>query len=493
LLKQKLILSYSSQIFINILQVGVTIIVARIAGASVLGTIAFATSYVSMFMVIFDLGQGVAHIKLISEGKDEAACIGTFARIQIVLAGVFTLVVAAFIFVQKNIFNKPFESNVHETVIYLTLVTITINNIYTIAKTTFNGKTQQAKADIPDLIKNFVYQILRLTVVLIGLKAVAISVSNLAATLLVFPIILYFFRDCKIGKFDKALFRQYVLISAPIIVLNVAEIFSNYIDKVLLQYLTNSEEVGYYVAGLSIGGFILMIGNSLGTLLFPMFSKKIAENDYDSINGIIFKYERFIVLFLLPITVSVSVLSDLIVKLVLGHKYINTIPVLAVATITSLVYAYFMVYGNFITGKGKFKNIAFFYIIKLAALIAFIYLLVSPGMYNLRGYGLSLSMLVSTFILGLCFVIYIYFKDKNVTIFPNRSLMIATVIFFIIFMYFYPSNYDILFKTMYVVILLSVYYAAGYFSGLIKKKDFIELIDVFNINKMKGYINSEIK
>ncbi|MCE1165394.1 MAG: oligosaccharide flippase family protein [Bacteroidetes bacterium] len=492
MLKQKLILSYFSQIFINLLQVVVTIIVARIAGASVLGTIAFATSYVSMFMVIFDLGQGVAHIKLISEGKDEAACIGTFMRIQLVLAGVFALSVLLFINIQKYIVGIPFESNVHETVIYLTLLAITINNIYTIARTTFNAKTEQAKADIPDLTRNLIYQILRLIVVIIGFKAVAISISNLAATIMVLPMILYFFKGYSIGKFNKDLFRQYVIIAVPIIILNVAEIFSSYIDKVLLQYLTNSEEVGYYVAGLSIGGFILMIGNSIGMLLFPTFSKKIAENDYNSINNIVLKYERFIILFLLPVTFSVSESSDIIVKLILGHKYINTIPVLSIATVTSLFYAYFMVYGNIITGKGKFKTISFFYIIKLISLIAIIYVLVSPQLYNLKGYGLAISMMVATIILGCCFVIYLHFYDKKLTIFPNKIQLSVTLIYFLLISYFYPAQ-NLFIKISYVVFSLAVYYIAGYFTRLIKKDDFREFADVFNISKMKGYIFNEIK
>lgn len=485
-------MSYASQIIINLLQVGVTIVVARIAGASVLGTIVFATSYVSMFMVFFDLGQGVAHIKLISGGREESACIGTFARIQIVLTLFFLIAALTVIYFQLHIFKKPFETDAHETVIYLTLAAITLNNLYTIARTTFNARTEQAKADLPDLIKSFIYQILRLTVVLLGYKAVAISISNLAATIIILPIILFFFKDIKVGRFDRKLFKEYSIIAAPVILLNFTEITSNYIDKVLLQYLTNSEEVGYYAAGLSIGGFILLIGNSLGTLLFPTFSKKIKEDDYKSINSIISKYERFIVLFMLPAAVSIAALSDVIVKAALGSKYLNTIPILSAATITSLFYAYFMIYGNFITGKGKFKSVALFYVIKLVSLVFLIYIFVSPSLYNLRGFGLALSMFFSTLVLGICFTAFIFFNDKRVRIFPNGILIIITVLYFVTVMFLTPESNQAV-KIMYVFLAVLIYYTGGYFAGFIEKKDFREFTDIFNIRKMRGYINDEIK
>ena len=49
------------------------------------------------------LGIGTAHIKLLSEGKDEASCIGTCARIKLFLTGFFVLVVLGAFFVQKHI------------------------------------------------------------------------------------------------------------------------------------------------------------------------------------------------------------------------------------------------------------------------------------------------------------------------------------------------------------------------------------------------------
>ena len=70
MLAQKLILSYSSKIVVQFFSIAASIVVARIAGPTVLGTVAFGLAYVSMFSFIADLGIGTAHIKLVSEGEE---------------------------------------------------------------------------------------------------------------------------------------------------------------------------------------------------------------------------------------------------------------------------------------------------------------------------------------------------------------------------------------------------------------------------------------
>ena len=71
MLTQKLVLSYSSKIVVQLVQMATSLIVARLVGPTVLGTLAFGLAYVSMFSFIMDLGIGSAHIKLISEGQNE--------------------------------------------------------------------------------------------------------------------------------------------------------------------------------------------------------------------------------------------------------------------------------------------------------------------------------------------------------------------------------------------------------------------------------------
>jgi len=132
MLAQKLILSYSSRIVIKFIQLAVGLIVARIVGPSVIGTVAFGLAYVSIFLFLTDLGMPTAHIKLITEGKNEGDCIRTFSVIKTGLILLFTLVVLSAFGVQKFILQKNFESEIHEIVIkdniWVGFSTLILNN-----------------------------------------------------------------------------------------------------------------------------------------------------------------------------------------------------------------------------------------------------------------------------------------------------------------------------------------------------------------------------
>jgi O-antigen/teichoic acid export membrane protein len=148
MLAQKLVLSYYSKIASQMIQIAVSIVVARVAGPTVLGTVAFGLAFANMFKFLADLGIGTAHIKLISGGRDEAACIGTFARMKLFLIGVFFMVVLSIFLIQKHILHHNFESIIHERVILISLISLTIQFIFFIPRTTFAAKTEQAKQDL---------------------------------------------------------------------------------------------------------------------------------------------------------------------------------------------------------------------------------------------------------------------------------------------------------------------------------------------------------
>ena len=99
MLGQKLLLGVYSQIFIRILQMLVTIIVARVVGPEVMGTIAFGLAFVTLFSFTSDLGLGAAHMKLISQGEDENECIGTFLRLKIFFVLVYIFIVLSYFFI----------------------------------------------------------------------------------------------------------------------------------------------------------------------------------------------------------------------------------------------------------------------------------------------------------------------------------------------------------------------------------------------------------
>ncbi|MFX0132347.1 MAG: oligosaccharide flippase family protein [Candidatus Hodarchaeota archaeon] len=496
MLAQKLILEYSTQISIQLIRIAASIVVARIAGPTVLGTVAFGLAYVSMFIFISDLGLGTAHIKLVSEGKDLGKCISTYTVLRSVTTSFFFILVLGIFLFQKYVFYADFESTTHEYVIFIMLFAVTIQQFLTIPKTTFAARTEQVKKDIPDFARNFTYQVLRIIIVLLGFRAIALAIGNLVSTLLIIPVIFYLFKDYPHSGFDKSLAKRYLKISLPIILIGMSTSVISYLDKILLQFFTNSEQVGYYTAGYRIGGFVLLIANSVSMLFFPLFSKAVANKDFEYIKNKINKFERFSFLFIMPAVILLAIYSDTIVKLVLGPQYIPSINIMLIITVAMFLMVLNIPYGNVITGMGFFRLAAIINFLNFGFFVFVLVLLTYPKLLNLEATGAAITVLLSNLFIGILYRVFA--KKKCQILRMKKGLMFFSygILNFFVFNYLYHSLNilgDIKIKILFVFVYLVITYFSFYLLRWIKKEDWATLFEIVDIKSMSKYIKGEIR
>jgi O-antigen/teichoic acid export membrane protein len=495
MLAQKLILSYGSKMFAQFLQIVASIIVARVAGPTVLGTVAFGLAFVSMFSFLADLGIGPAHIKLVSEGRDLGKCISTYAAFKILYTGIFFLVVLAFYLAQKYIFSVKFESPAHEQVILITLLAVTVTQLLYIPNITFAAKTEQAKQDIPELIRMFVYQILRVVLVLLGFRAVALAFGNLVSIVLVIPLIFYMFRGYPRAKFDRDLASKYLKISIPVILIGISTNLIFYLDKVILQYFTNSQQVGYYVAGYRIGGLIFMVGTSAGLIFFPLFSKATSNGDFAYVNRTIDRYERFVYLFIVPLVILVSLYSRSIVSIFLGNEYF---PAAAVITLIALAMVFSilnMPYDNLITGMGFFRLAAYVHLANLGFFLVLILTIPNPHIFNLGATGVAWVILLSNLVIG---VVLRYFASKRcsqIKVTRNLHFLAFGIVSYGVFHYLHDHlflHFRGSLSIVFIVIYLFCTYCSLVLLGWMKKEDLDTLRQLVDVGRLRAYIQKEV-
>lgn len=497
MLKQKLILSYSSQIIFQALQVVASLVVARVAGPTVLGTVAFGTAYVSLWVFVADLGISTAHIKMVSEGRDIDRCVSTFAVLKLITTFLFISVIIGIYVTQKFVFDRSFESSVHETVIFIALAAVTVSQLFFIPKTTFSANTEQAKVEMPNLLQGFILHPTRIVVVLLGFGAVALAFASLASYLLVIPFYIYLFRNFKLHLrlFDKKLAKEYITTSLPIILVGMSTSMINQIDKVLLQFFTGSEQVGYYTAGYKVGGFILLIGKSVRVLFFPLFSKAVAEGNMHYIKDKISKFEKFSFLFIMPAVILIALFSRTFIVLLLGEQYQPSIQVMQLITIAMFILVLNMPFESVVEGLGKFKLSALISTLNLALFAALIVLFVSPEVLNLGAAGVALAILLSNLFVGLTFR---FFATRNFKAL-NHSTALKFSLFGIVhlaafyFIYEYIFDSDWLMQIAFVVIYLLTTYSLFTLFNWMSRKDWENLLSLVDFKSMKSYITQEIR
>jgi O-antigen/teichoic acid export membrane protein len=471
-----------------------SLIVARLVGPSVLGTLAFGLAYVSMFSFISDLGLGTAHIKLIASGTNQADCLGIYARLKLMLITLYVIVVCSVFVVQKYLMNMPFESQQHEIVIFIYLIITVIGQLSTIITSTWAAKAEQAKQDAPMFIQTLLFQVLKLMLALLGFKAIGIAFGNLTAVLLVIPVYLFFARDLKFGTFDKKLMKEYLIITGPIIIIGICQVLVASTDRVILQSMSNSTEVGYYSAAFTLGSFIRTIEGSVGLLLFPYFSMFIANKEIYKINETLKKYERFTFTFIFPGALSLSLFSDLIIHLTYGNGFVSTIPIFSLIVISMTISLASLPYQNILFGMGYFKETALIWVTNLAFFIISAYVFTSKNLLNLTGLGMGIALLLTNIFFFMQLLIYIRRNIKEIRIFPEKIILLFAGAFFTSCFLFLQSIKieSYILKGVLLAISYITFLSLGFIIKLFNTSDIEMIKRMIDLNKMKSYIQTEL-
>ena len=412
MLKQKFVIDFVSKFAIQFITAASGIIVARVAGPEVVGTIAYATAYVSIFLFIIGL-FGTAHIKLVSEGENEEDSLTTYSWLLGISVILFFIVVFGTFSVQKFVFEKAFNGIDAEYVILIILFSTIIATVLGFSQTVFVAKTEQAKANLPNLLRSIIENVLRVLVVSIGFGAIALAGVKALSVLLVLPVIIYLFKGKKFGKFDIKIAKKYWHIALPLFAIVITNSLMMYSDKLILEYFGSTKEIGIYTAAFSIGGMLILLGNTAGSVFFPLFSNLVTNNKLDIIKDKVLHFERFLFLVIFPVIISLSLFSYPIMVSLLGIKYEESAPLFGLLVFSSFFAIWGMPYGNIISGLGLFWLSSLINFLKFLVFISTLLIFIHPDIFNLGAMALAITQLSINLFL---FIAYYFISYRRIKI-----------------------------------------------------------------------------
>ncbi|EMS77657.1 oligosaccharide flippase family protein [Desulfotignum phosphitoxidans] len=495
MLKQKFLIDFVSKFGIIFLTATTGIVVARLAGPSVVGTISYATAYVSMFSFVTGL-FGSAHIKLVSEGQTEADCNQTYLYLFQGSLVVYAFIVLCCFMVQKFALGYDFDGDFTETVILTILLATVVLNFYQFAQTIFVARTEHSRSNMPLFVRAILYNLFRLIVVLFGYGALALAGTNLLSAILMLPLVIYFLKKIDYGKFDVRLFKKYWAISLPLLIFGISNSIITYSDKLILEFYSDKHEIGIYTAAASIGGMLILLGNTVGTIFFPLFSSLISRNAISELINKIYQFERFIFVFILPFIITLSIFSVPIMLTLLGPKYEQSGPIFGLLVFSSFFIIWGMPYGNVLTGMGLFWLAAILNILKAFLFIVTLMICLHPKLLNMGAKALAVTQLISNFFVFFVFYVISYYKIKVQFItFQLKYIIFGLIVYSFTVLLIVPliDPYSIYIKT---IIIMPIYglmvFILQYVFGLLEKRDLHMLSELFNLKKIYNYIKSEL-
>lgn len=120
------------------------------------------------------------------------------------------------------------------------------------------------------------------------------------------------------------------------------------VDQIILGYLTDKKEVGYFVQADSIVRILSTLVTSLGTVLMPRITNLFQKNKMEQIDSIIKQSFDFMLYLAIPITIIIIFVGQRFVVFFYGNSFYNsgivlmieilTIPVIALSNVIGIQY-----------------------------------------------------------------------------------------------------------------------------------------------------------
>jgi O-antigen/teichoic acid export membrane protein len=466
------------------------------------GIVGFAYGFVALFSIFGDLGFGAAHVKRISEGKDEGKCIGTFATTKVILTGILASATILSIVLWRFVFGRGFETPVHEQAVYILLFYFVLASLSQVFITTFSAKKEIAKGQIP----YFIYTIIRVFITIIiayfGFGVLALAYTYLLGEIFQFGVAYYFFRTYTVKKPTLDYLKNYSKFAFPMAIASAAYIVILNVDKVFIQLFWGAQQVGEYFAVFNLSRFILNFSSALVVLLLPTISELHAKNNMDDIRKLTLTSERYLSMITFPIVILLVVLAQPVIHILLSDKYLPALIILQILPFFVLFEVLSQPYQSQLQGMNM-PHIVRNRILLMMIVSIFLNLILVPTdikslglkLAGLGATGSALAMVTAYFVGFITTRVYAFrvakIKGNNkILLHIFAAVLMGMLVYFIIHIVSIGRWYELL-----GICLLGLFSYLGilFIVKEFKKEDLNLFLDTINIKKMISYVLSEVR
>ncbi|MHA1413857.1 MAG: hypothetical protein ACTSO4_14715 [Promethearchaeota archaeon] len=346
-MKEKFIFSLFTNLSSNVLILISTYLLALNLNVNLLGIWVLLNSVVNLGFMFLDVGFDLLYYQY-SGKKDVSEYIGTYFFLKIFLV-IFNIITAFIIAVLIAMTLPTIQSWINEFLIYFSLLLISkilysINNIFLVL---LKGKIKVFKSNIPTFLnligKSLAILYLALNLATIPNPILFICISNLIFDALSLILVVVFSKnEFKINKPKKKLISLYLRDSKYLILSSIVMVISNNLGNILVDYFFGHETLAYFgLINTYIIPTLLLISGSFITIYTPLFSQYLEKNDYNSINFILYKIEKYLSIIYLIFIIIVFLNAKLIFSIALPN-YLNSVFIL-----------YFLIFLPYIIGIAR--------------------------------------------------------------------------------------------------------------------------------------------
>jgi len=330
-------------------------LVALNMGPGPLGEVAFALGLLGLFELVSDLGFGLAHIKLVSEGRPLERLLGTYLLLRILLVLLMVGLFYASLWLWLGLTGTLFEGSTTMGIVHVVVLYYIFNALILVPTTTFDGLQRTALSQGGFLVQHPVkFAVIALTAVLgLGSFYLATAYALASAAGLVVVWVIYLRHRFPIGAPDLSLVRPYLRYALPLM---VGSLFGTVVlntDRVMLGFFWDQVQVGWYFGVQRVTAVLLVATSALSVLLFPQISSLLSARREAEARSLVLAAERYLSIVVVPLAAILVVLGPAVITVVLAATFLpaaTSMSFLALAVVGS---ALVMPRINYLRGAGR--------------------------------------------------------------------------------------------------------------------------------------------
>jgi O-antigen/teichoic acid export membrane protein len=234
---------------------------------------------------------------------------------------------------------------------------------------------------------------------------------------------------------------------------------------------------------------------SFASIFIPLTSEALFKKDYEGIGARIYKFERFIYVFIVPLVIFVAVFSDAIVSIALSKRYMLSARIITVSSVATLFFILSEPYKSLLFSGSAFKKLIRIYAFTLLMIAGLEYFFVSKNWLNMGPIGASWSVLIGYAYLFIALKLCVTESFRQIKVHKYLKYIFYAIFNFIFFYYFYNTLFPWLgrgFKVLFPFIYFIVTYMSLFLLRLIDRGDLLILKGALSIKLMKEYVRMEL-
>lgn len=347
------------------------------------GMLGFALSLAGLVGTITNFGFDDAHVKRLSEGRDPADCLTTFAVIRLIQVSLYVgLMIGAALLWQRLV---GFTDATSLGVMMAAVAFVAVQALQSIPAVTFNASRHTARTQSMNLLEHAVKVPGTVLVAMLfgvlngrwvpfrelpdwlrdqtGLAgpvsdaqgATWLGIVMVAAITLSLVSGAFLLRRFGYawGRFDLLLARDYARFAKPLAFGSAIALLSGRVDAVMLGYFWTATEVGYYYAA-QRGILVLMIvPQTVNALFFPLMSQLARTHDAQALREVAVSAQRMLTLVIVWAAMLLAVFPSEGIAIFLSRSYLPAAPVLALLALQVLIASMRSVAGSIVKGLDR--------------------------------------------------------------------------------------------------------------------------------------------